>query len=306
MREPILSIGIPFYSGQDYLRRAVESVLCQSFPDWELVVCDDAGPGANVESLVRSYGDARVRYYRNERTLGMVGNWNRCLNLARAGLVTLLHADDEMLPHYGELMVSAAAHHERAAALFCGARIINAQGAKSFSFRDAFKALLAPVGGRPRVVAGETGLMAILRGNFILCPTLCYRRERIQGRRFSPQWKFAQDMDFIARLLLEGEEIVQLPEVAYAYRRHDANATAQYTETLYRFEEERRLYAMIRERALQRGWRRAARIAAGGWIIKLHLGYCALQDLVQLRPRPSARKMALLLKMLCGASVPAN
>src|SRR5262245_61189654 len=124
--EAAITFAIPFYTGGEYLRCAVESVLRQTRPDWELLVCDDAGPEPGTEALLRSFADARVRYVRNEANLGMIGNWNQCLDLARTDLVTLLHADDALLPGYADLMVKAAAGHPRAAAFFCAARIIDA------------------------------------------------------------------------------------------------------------------------------------------------------------------------------------
>ena len=234
-----------------------------------------------------SWGTAirALRYVRNEKNLGMAANWNRCLDLARAPLATLLHADDELLPGYCARMVRAAAEHREAAAIFCGARIIGSDGEERFSFPDFVKRVLAPPGHRHRVLSGKPALRAILRGNFIMCPTLCYRLSRLGPRRFSSRWRFTQDMDLIARLLLEGETIVGLSEIEYAYRRHPANATVSYTENLYRFEEEAALYDAIGTAARQQGWHRAARVAAEKRIIKMNLAYCMLMDVCRLRPR---------------------
>src|SRR5687768_5345277 len=101
--DPPLTIAIPFYSGQAYLRAAIESVVRQTSSHWRLVVCDD-GAEAGTEQLVRSFVDSRIRYLKNEHNLGMAGNWNRCLDVAETDLVNLLHNDDELLPNYVELM----------------------------------------------------------------------------------------------------------------------------------------------------------------------------------------------------------
>src|SRR5690606_6066717 len=61
---PAISFAIPYYRGRDYLREAVESVLAQTRPDWELLVVDDCGPEP-ADDLVASYGDSRIRYHRN-------------------------------------------------------------------------------------------------------------------------------------------------------------------------------------------------------------------------------------------------
>src|SRR2546423_1034940 len=71
-----LTIAIPFYKGQAYLRLAIESVLRQSSSDWRLIVCDD-GPEPGTAEVVAAFADPRIRYLKNERNLGMAGNWNR-------------------------------------------------------------------------------------------------------------------------------------------------------------------------------------------------------------------------------------
>src|SRR5688572_22755698 len=119
-----LTVAIPFYKGPDYLRLAIQSVLRLTSPYWRLVVCDD-GPDAGTRDIVESFGDPRIRYLRNERNLGMAGNWNRCLDVAETDLVNLLHNDDELLPNYVEEMLRAGSEFPDAAAFFCRARVID-------------------------------------------------------------------------------------------------------------------------------------------------------------------------------------
>src|SRR5215210_3080625 len=138
-----LTVAIPFYKGHGYLRLAIESVLRQTSPDWRLVVCDD-GPDPGTRELVESCRDPRVRYLRNERNLGMAGNWNRCLEVADTDLVNLLHNDDELLPNYVEVMQQAGREYPAAAAFFCRAKVVDAAGRPSFSVVDSVKRFLQP------------------------------------------------------------------------------------------------------------------------------------------------------------------
>ena len=82
--------------------------------------------------------------------------------------------------------------------------------------------------------------------------------------------------------------------VAYAYRRHAGNATAQYTESLLRFEEESRLHDRVAAEARDRGWPSVARIAARKRIIKLHLLFRIVQDVSRFRVRAAGRKWSFL------------
>jgi glycosyltransferase involved in cell wall biosynthesis len=94
---PLVSICIPAYGRPRELGEAIESVLEQDHRDVEVVVGDDSG---DLEEAARASGDPRVRYLRNERRLGMAGNWNAVLDASRGELVGLLMDDDRLLPGF--------------------------------------------------------------------------------------------------------------------------------------------------------------------------------------------------------------
>ena len=78
-----MSIGLPVYNGERYVREALEAVLSQTFSDFELVICDNAstdGTRKICQDVARN--DSRVRYYRNAKNLGAARNFNRCFTLA--------------------------------------------------------------------------------------------------------------------------------------------------------------------------------------------------------------------------------
>jgi len=291
-----LTVAIPFYKGHAYLRLAVESVLRQTSADWRLVVCDD-GPEPGTRELVESFRDSRIRYVGNERNLGMARNWNRCLEVADTDLVNLLHNDDELLPNYVEVMRQAGWEFPNAAAFFCRAKVIDATGRDRFSFVDSIKRFLQPRTEGPLVLEGKSAVEALMHGDFIMCPTVCYRRSRLPAERFRPDWKMVLDLDFFTRILLGGGVMVGLPAVAYAYRRHSDNTTTAYTESLLRFEEESRLHDLVAATARERGWPAVARVASGKRIIKLHLLYRIAEDLGRLRLRAAGRKWQFLYRL---------
>lgn len=290
-----ITIAIPFYKGHAYLRAAIESVRRQTSSAWNLVVCDD-GPETGTEALVASFGDPRMHYVRNERNLGMAGNWNRCLDVAETDLVNLLHADDELLPNYVEVMLRSGREYPEAAAFFCKAKVIDAAGRETFSFVDYIKRFLQPRSRGPLVLHGRSAIAALMRGDFIMCPTVCYRGSRLPAERFRANWKMVLDLDFFTRILLGGGSIIGVPDVAYAYRRHSENATAAYTESLLRFDEESRLHDVIVDEAKKRNWPEVARTAAAKRMIKAHLAFRIAQDLARMRFSAAAGKT----RFLCG------
>jgi glycosyltransferase involved in cell wall biosynthesis len=96
-RAPRVSVCVPVYNGRAYIGECLDSVLAQTFDDFELVVSDNCSTDDTGE-IVRRYADPRVRLVRNTQNLGLVGNANRCLALARGEYVCIFHHDDVMLP----------------------------------------------------------------------------------------------------------------------------------------------------------------------------------------------------------------
>lgn len=297
MSEALITFAIPYYRNPDLLARAIDSVCQQDRPDWRLLVADDSGGDPSIRELVESRRDPRMSYVRNETRLGMVGNWNRCLDLAQTEFITLLHADDELLPNYASHVLRGLQAHPTAVLCFCNARIIDESGQSVFSFPDWFKRWLTPVRYKDTVYHGESALIALLRGNFIMCPTMCYRFERLGRRRFDPQWVQVPDLDMTTRLLLDGESLLGLHEVGYLYRRHAGNTTIENTESLLRFDEEHRLYTRLEAAAKGLRWTKAVATARARTIIKLNLTYWAIRDAGRGRLRAVAQKAEMFRRL---------
>ena len=94
------SITIPTYKSK-FLQEAIESVVSQTYEDWELIIVDDCSP-EDIEAVAKPYMiDKRVHYYRNEKNCGsvnVVDNWNICLGYATGDYVICIGDDDRLLP----------------------------------------------------------------------------------------------------------------------------------------------------------------------------------------------------------------
>ena len=98
-----ISIMIPTYLRNTYLKETIDSVLKQTGAvRTEIVVVDNNDDFSDTETLdlLRRYPEDRVCYYKNRKNLGMFGNWNRCLELAGADWVLILHDDDRLRKDY--------------------------------------------------------------------------------------------------------------------------------------------------------------------------------------------------------------
>jgi glycosyltransferase involved in cell wall biosynthesis len=95
MTEPLVRICIPTYNGAKYLRQCLDSCLSQTYASTELVICDD-GSSDDTLKIIEDYvkTNSRVRFFKNEKNLGLVGNWNRCIELAKGEWIKFVFQDD--------------------------------------------------------------------------------------------------------------------------------------------------------------------------------------------------------------------
>ncbi|MBP6755807.1 MAG: glycosyltransferase family 2 protein [Bacteroidia bacterium] len=95
--EPLISICIPTYNGSQYIEKCIESCLAQSYRNIEIIVCDDCSSDSLL-NVLNPYlkKDCRITFYQNEKNLGLVGNWNKCMNYASGEYIKWLFQDDWM------------------------------------------------------------------------------------------------------------------------------------------------------------------------------------------------------------------
>ena len=120
---PTVSVCIPTYNGAAFLRPCLDSVLSQSWRDIEVLVVDDVSSDDTL-SIAESYSrrDHRISIFRNERNLGLVSNWNRCLTLARGEWIKFVFQDDALAPTCLERMIESAGNAHQL--IFCGRDLI--------------------------------------------------------------------------------------------------------------------------------------------------------------------------------------
>ena len=291
---PRITYAIPFYSGRELLKRTIASVLAQPGDAWSAFVCDNASPEPGLEELVKAEGQGRIGYVRNAENVGMAGNFNRCIDLAETDLVTLLHGDDELEPAYTETMLAAADRHPTAVAVYCRVKIIDADSRPVFSLADTVKDFVNPGSKGETELAGEAGMRALMRGNFILAPTLCFRKSVLGARRWSGTSKFVLDWDLTTSLLLDGEVIVGIPDRVFKYRKHAGQTTDALTKNAARYFEESAFYDRMAKVAHERGWAKCAEIAEAKRLLKLNLIHGALKSVAMLQFRDARRGCEIL------------
>jgi hypothetical protein len=265
-------VMIPYYGDAALLQAAVRSVQAQDGDDWRLTVVDD-GREPGVPEWFAGLGDPRVGYLRNPHNLGVTGNFNRCVELARAPHVVLMGCDDLMLPGYLHTVRRALRRSPGAVMVQPGVQVVDAEGRPCTTLTDAAKRwLYAPARVRTAatLLGGEELAAGLLRGNWLYFPSVCWRTEALRRHPFRADLGVIQDLAVVVELLLEGGRLATDPEVCFRYRRHAVSASAAQAATGARFDEAREFFLSTAGRLAAHGWPRAARAARRHWSSRLH------------------------------------
>lgn len=213
-REPLLSVAIPAYRGARHLPDAIDSVLAQSFGDFELIIVDDHSPDDTADIVAR-YRDPRIRYLRNENNLGAQGNWNRCLDEARGTYFKLLPQDDVLMRDClaRQIDVLRGDAEEKVALVFCARHIIGSTD-KVVMQRGY------PGGKEGRISAAAIARRCVRRGtNLVGEPGGVMFRTALARRvgAFDAIHPYVVDLDYWLRLLAHGDARY-LPQPLVSFR----------------------------------------------------------------------------------------
>lgn len=258
IRPPMVSVCVPVYNGADSIGRSIDSVLAQTYTDFECVVVDNNSADATI-ARVQAYSDPRIRIVRNQTNLGMVGNHNRCLGVARGQLIQFVHADDWLLPDCLEKLVPMF-DHDNVGLAFAPRRVVTPD--------KAWKARYGRLEGNLRpLVKFNDGAELIRRylaagadGNPIGEPTsVMVRRETLLAAGgFRPQVPQLQDIDAWLRMLtrsdagfLEEELTVRWHHAGTATETFAGTTTLDHMWVLADLISSRDLAAPLRLRALK-------------------------------------------------------
>jgi len=216
---PKVSVLVPTYNYARFLPEAIESILAQDFTDYELIVSDDASTDRSAE-IIRRYAARNpcIRAEFHPANLGMVANWNWCLQQARGEYVKYLFGDD--------LLCSPQALGRLAALLDANPRVVLAASARRIIDEhsrpvDVWNEF--PATGR---LAGTAVIARCLEENYNLIgePSAVMFRRAAASRGFDPRWRQLVDLEMWLELLLQGDFAYD-PEPLCAFRRHEQQQT---------------------------------------------------------------------------------
>lgn len=209
MKTPVVSILMPVFKTAPYLREAMDSILSQTFEDFELIVLDDCSPD-NAEEILDTYVDSRIVRYRGEKNVGLSNILNVGIGMARGKYIARMDSDDLSLPDRLQIQVDFLETHPEIDLVSAGMRLFGAKEEVWIRERNPEKVKIEALFHSP-----------------ILHASSVWRRDRFEenGLRFRQEMVPSEDYDLWTRAMVKGLQLVNLPQVLYEYRIHSAQVT---------------------------------------------------------------------------------
>lgn len=214
--EPLVSVCIPAYNNAEYILDTIDSILNQTYRNIELIVVDDCSSD-NTAEVVESVRDERVKLYRNEKNLGMVGNWNHCLELASGEYIKLICADDMIDADAIEREAKAMQENPTANLVESDTRLVDMSGKKTGAFKRYHKSGL--------VKGTKVAKTALLVQNYFGAPVnnLIRKSALKQVGGFDTSFTYILDFDLWVSLACTGDVYI-IHEFLNSFRiRQDSN-----------------------------------------------------------------------------------
>lgn len=213
---PKISVLMSVYNGERYLREAVDSILNQTFTDFEFIIVDD-GSADGTSQILDSYADPRIVHIRNEKNLGLATSLNIGIDRAQGEYIARMDADDISLPHRFGTQTKFMETNPDIDFLGTNIRYMDAMGilSEKILYNDA----PAPSGAYLKWL--------LLWGNPLAHPTMMMRRSTLDHHqlRYDPRFNAAEDYDLWARAARVCN-LATIPDVCLTYRKHEASVTS--------------------------------------------------------------------------------
>ncbi len=235
-REVKFSILMPLYNTPEkFLRQAIESVINQTYENWELCLADGSdGEHAYVEQICREYMDkdkqylrprsslyCRILYKRLPKNEGISGNTNACLSMASGNYIALFDHDDVLHPsvlfEYMKVICEKGADY-----IYCDEATFKGNGTIDDMITLHFKPDFAPDN---------------LRANNYICHFSAFARRLLDGTQlFRSEFDGSQDHDMILRLTFRAKCVVHVPKLLYYWRSHAGSVASDINAKRYAIE----------------------------------------------------------------------
>jgi glycosyltransferase involved in cell wall biosynthesis len=229
VQSPAVTVLMPIYNGAHFLREAIESILCQSFADFEFLIIDDGSTDESM-AIVRSYTDHRIRLESNGTNMGLVETLNRGMRLARGRYIARMDSDD--ISHPERLAQQTSFMDQHIEVVVCGGWI------KAFGSQRFVK----------KYPLTDDGIRThLLFENALAHPSVMMRRDLFLSEHLFYDANYARAEDYELWTRVPGcYKLANLGRILLFYRRHAEQVSAEF------FSVQSAVTSAIRKKQLER------------------------------------------------------
>ncbi|MBF2019667.1 MAG: glycosyltransferase [Hydrococcus sp. C42_A2020_068] len=219
---PTLSIGLPVYNGARFIAEALDSILAQTFEDFELIISDNASTDA-TEEICLDYAakDSRIRYYRSEKNLGAAWNFNRVFELSSSKYFKWAAHDDVLAPDFLLKRVEILEQNPNVVLCHSYTKIIDKDG----QVLQNYHANLNTNSPNP-----QERFHSLLGRHLNIQIFGLIRTSALKMRPLMGNYSYADEI-LLLKLALLGR-FYEIPEYLFSYRKHAQQSMSQFTPDL--------------------------------------------------------------------------
>lgn len=209
---PLVSVIMPVYNAEQYIRESIDSILNQTFKDFEFIIIND-GSSDRTKEIIQSYNDPRIKYFENEKNLGIVYTLNRGIQIATGKYIARMDADD----------IAAESRLKKQVSYLDNNPKIGVVGSQLLVFGDNIKTSLFPYSCTPDMAKAD-----LLFNSSLAHPTVMIRKSILDKYQIQYEQFYQGLEDYVMWWrVAQHAEIVSINEPLLKYRKHDEQITQQ-------------------------------------------------------------------------------
>ncbi len=203
MKNPEISVIMPVYNAGKYIEQAINSILNQTFIDYEFIIIDDGSEDNSVE-IIKSFDDSRIKFYQKEKK-GIVEQLNFGIEKSTAYLIARMDADDISLPDRLETQFKHLKGNKDLGLVGCNVSFIDNNGKKIIDKYYPEK-------------NNEIEYMMPILTSVCHAASLTYKSALKKVGEYTNSYEYAEDQDLFLRMLFSGVKMYNIQKVLYCYR----------------------------------------------------------------------------------------
>ena len=215
MSNVVITVLLPVYNGERYITEAIDSILHQTFQQFELLIINDCSTD-HTAALINRYSDPRIRVLTNSRNLGLIGTLNIGLQEAKGEYLARMDQDDIADPNRLFVQSQYLANHPACAVVASTVALMDRQGLMAGEWSDDV-----------RHISAQDIQRYLPISNCIAHPSIMGRTDTLKQYRYAAGQDNAEDYDLWLRLAADGCRIEKIAQPLLRYRIHSASMTQQ-------------------------------------------------------------------------------